>query len=193
LTSKWLGVTSIKCPLDLWVYQEILFEIRPSLIIESGTLFGGSAYYLASICDLVTHGRIVTIDPIHRPNRPSHARIQYVEGSSLDPSFVQWIRQTIQPEDVVLVILDSDHHRTHVLQELEIYSEFVTPGSYLIVEDTNINGHPTYPGFGPGPMEAVDEFLWGNRDFSIDRDRERFLLTMNPRGYLRRHPPCAHE
>lgn len=188
---NWFGVPMAKCPLDLWIYQELLFEIRPHLIVECGTYFGGSAYYLASICDLLNHGHIVTVDIQPQPGRPSHPRIQYLEGSSTDPGVVQTIRKKIRPEETVLVILDSDHRREHVLRELEIYSEFVTPGSYLIVEDTNINGHPTYPDFGPGPMEALQEFLADNLVFSVDQERERFLLTMNPKGYLRKQSRAA--
>ncbi len=84
------------------------------------------------------------------------------------------------------MILDSDHRREHVLRELELYSRFVTPGCYLVVEDTNINGHPVAPTFGPGPMEAVRDFLASTDDFEVDHSREKLLLTFNPSGYLRR-------
>ena len=87
-----------------------------------------------------------------------------------------------------MVILDSDHSRDHVLAELYAYADLVTPGCYLVVEDTVVNGHPFWPDFGPGPMEAVDAFLSGRPDYEIDTTRERFLLTLNPRGYLRRLP-----
>src|SRR5262245_30996750 len=80
--TAWLGVTVWKCPLDLWVYQEIVHEIRPDLIVETGTAFGGSALYLASICDLIGHGHVVTIDIQETPNRPRHERITYLLGSS---------------------------------------------------------------------------------------------------------------
>jgi len=84
------------------------------------------------------------------------------------------------------VILDSDHHRDHVLEELRIYHRFVPPNGHLIVEDTIINGHPAYPEFGPGPYEAVESFLEENPDFYADRTQERFYLTQNPKGFLRR-------
>ena len=84
------------------------------------------------------------------------------------------------------MILDSNHAMPHVLQECRVYSEFVTPGSYLIVEDTNINGHPVFPHSGPGPMEAVRAFLAENPDFHADRSREKYLLSFNPGGFLRR-------
>ena len=85
-----------------------------------------------------------------------------------------------------MVDLDSDHKKDHVLQELKIWSPFVTTGNYLIVEDTDLNGHPVRPDYGPGPMEALEEFLKENKDFAVDQTREKFLLTFNPRGYLRK-------
>ena len=86
----------------------------------------------------------------------------------------------------VLIILDSDHSRDHVLDELRIYNRWVSPGSYLIVEDTNVNGHPAMPEHGPGPMEALEAFLAENDEFEIDAAREKFFLTFNPRGFLRK-------
>ena len=85
-----------------------------------------------------------------------------------------------------LVILDSDHSRGHVIEELKVWNRFVCVGSYLIVEDSNINDHPVFPRFGPGPMEAIDEFLASNEDFVIDETKHKFFLTFNPRGFLRR-------
>ena len=182
----WLGVPTQKCPLDLWVYQEIIVEQRPDVIIECGTCKGGSALYLASICDLTKSGRIFTIDIEPGRSRPDHKRVRYILGSSTDPAVVDTVGQQIRPNDRVLVILDSDHSKDHVLNELRAYAPMVTTGSYIIVEDTNINGHPVYAEFGPGPMEAVEEFLATNAEFEIDTSREKFLMSFNPRGWLRR-------
>jgi cephalosporin hydroxylase len=179
------GIHVQKCPLDLWVYQELIHEVRPDVIIETGTLDGGSAYFLADMCELNGTGRVVSVDIQPSPNLPTHDRITYVTGSSTDPDIVAAIK-TALPGGAVLVILDSDHSRDHVLQEMETYGPMVTKGSYMIVEDTNINGHPVLPNFGPGPMEAVAEFLRNHPEFAIDEEREKFMVTQNPSGYLRR-------
>ncbi len=184
--TSWLGVPVRKCPLDLWLYQEILFELRPDLIIETGTFVGGSAYYLASLCDALGKGKVITVDIKQFGSPPAHDRIQYLLGSSVADDIVQQIRERTRGMDTVLVILDSDHTKPHVLQELRIYSAFVTKGSYMIVEDTNINGHPVVPTFGPGPMEAMEDFLRGNRDFASDPKKDKYYLTFNPQGYLRK-------
>ena len=182
----WLGVYTYKCPLDLWVYQEILFEQKPDIIVECGTLLGGSSLYLSTMCDILNKGRVVTIDVDPSDGKPQHPRLTYLHGSSTSPEIVAQVRSLIRDGDRVLVILDSDHHKDHVLSELRIYSELVTKGSYLIVEDTNVNGHPVGHEFGPGPMEAVDEFLSDNGDFVVDSSREKHFLTFNPRGYLKK-------
>ena len=182
----WLGVPIRKCPLDLWSYQEILFETRPDLIIETGTAFGGSALFLASMCDVLSNGRVVSIDVMARPDRPKHERITYLAGSSTSQSIVDRVRSMVRPGERVMAILDSDHSMQHVLRELRAFGPLVSKGCYLVVEDTNINGHPVAPHFGPGPWEAVDEFLSGNDDFVADRSKEKFILTFNPRGFLRR-------
>jgi cephalosporin hydroxylase len=186
MDTRWLGVPVGKIPFDLWIYQEILFETKPDLIIECGTSSGGSAYYLAGLMDLLGKGRIVTIDVVVCANLPAHPRIQYLTGSSISPEIVEMVKKNIQPGNSVMVILDSDHSAPHVLRELQIYSPLVTKGDYLIVEDSNLNGHPVWPAHGPGPMEAVQEFLATNNEFKIDKSREKFLVSFNPNGYLRR-------
>ena len=181
-----LGTITQKCPLDLFIYQEILYEVKPDVIVESGTAYGGGALYLASICELMNHGTVVTIDVAKYGNPPKNKRIEYLRGSSIDPKIVDKVKKVIKNKKKVLVILDSDHSRDHVLKEMEIYHTFVTKGSYLIVEDSNVNGHPVQPEHGPGPMEAIQSFLKKNHSFTIDLSREKFYLTFNPNGYLKK-------
>ncbi len=183
-----LGKRILKCPLDLWTYQEIFFELKPDVVVECGTRFGGSAYYMARLFDWIGQGRVITIDiESHEQveeKRPLHERITYLIGSSTDRAIVEQVRALIQPHEKVLVILDSDHSARHVLEELRLYHLLVSTGSYLIVEDTNINGHPVLPRWGAGPMEALDTFLTENQQFVVDSKREKFMMTQNPRGYL---------
>jgi cephalosporin hydroxylase len=188
---SWLGYEVRKCPLDLWIYQELLVRTKPDLVIETGTLYGGSALFIATIMDLIDHGRIVSIDLTDRPGRPVHPRVSYWQGSSVDASIVTEAHKAAAGGRT-MVILDSDHSEAHVLQEIRHYSPLVQVGDYLVVEDTNVNGHPTYPEFGPGPMEAVSKFLSGSDEFIVDERCERFLLTLNPSGYLKRVRPAQH-
>lgn len=188
-----MGVETLKCPLDLWIYQEILFELRPRFIVECGTASGGSALFLASVCDLLGEGQIISVDIQPMPNRPEHPRINYLLGSSVSEDIARRIKETVKDAETVLVILDSDHSREHVLQELRLYSGLVTPGSYLIVEDTNVNGHPVYQLHGDGPMEAVETFLSETGEFTSDREREKFFLTFSPKGFLRKKLAQAHS
>jgi cephalosporin hydroxylase len=168
------------------MYQEILTEIRPALIIETGTLNGGSALYLAHLCDLLGTGEVISIDIAPQPDLPTHPRLSFLRGSSIAPHILEFVNSFAGPLEPVLVLLDSDHRAAHVLSELEAYSPLVTPGSYLIVEDTNVNGHPVMPSHGPGPMEAVRHFLKAHREFQSDSYRERLMMTLNPHGYLKR-------
>lgn len=184
LNLSWLGYELVKTPQDLWIYQELLVRTRPDVIVETGTYKGGSALFLAMVLDHIGHGRVITIDIQPWPGRPEHPRITYVTGSSTDPDVVAEVRRTAQGR--VMVILDSEHRDDHVYAELVAYSPLVRDGDYLIVEDTNVNGHPTRADFGPGPMEALEKFLAGTDEFVIDAQCERFMLTMQPRGFLRR-------
>jgi cephalosporin hydroxylase len=154
--------------------------------VETGTAHGGSALYLATLCETVGTGEVVSVDIGPWPDRPAHPRLTYLTASSTDPAVVARVAERATGAGTVLVVLDSDHRRDHVLAELRAYAPLVTPGSYLVVEDTNINGHPVYEAFGPGPMEAVQDFLKERDDFEADRSREKFLLTFNPGGWLRR-------
>lgn len=181
----WRGVNVWKNPLDLWLYQEILHDVAPDVIVEAGTKFGGSAYFLANMCDLLGRGQIVTIDVTEQPNRPQHERITYLTGSSTDPAIIDEVDRIIDGRRII-VLLDSDHSARHVLAELRAWHDRVPVGSYIIVEDTNVHGHPVFPTHGPGPMEAVDSFLAENDQFVIDESMHKFYMTFNPRGFLKR-------
>ncbi len=192
--TRWMGHDALKCPLDMWVYQEIIFETKPDLIIETGTYGGGSALFMAMLLDCMVSmpdaeervaRRIVSIDIESKPF-PKHPRVEYWNRSSTAPETISSLKQLIQDHDCkrVMAILDSDHREPHVSEELRLIGPLVTPGCYCIVEDTNVNGHPVYPDFGPGPMEAVRTFMETCDDFIIDRSREKYMMTFNPSGYL---------
>ncbi len=189
--THWMGTKTMKCPLDLWVYQEIIHETQPDLIIETGTFQGGSALFLASVCDQIDTGEIVTIDIDERAGRPEHPRIDYLLGSSTAPEVLAVVREKVASCQRIMAVLDAAHRFDHVLEELKSYGPLVSDGCYLIVEDTNVNGHPIIPEYGPGPMEAVEEYLRSTEDFEVDRSKEKFLLTFNPMGYLRRIRPST--
>ncbi len=187
----WLGVQTMQTPLDMWVFQEIIYETKPDVLIETGTRTGGGAYYYASILDLVKAGRVITVDIEDYPNKPNHPRITYLTGSSTSDAVIGAIRGFIKPGEKVMVILDSSHNKEHVLEELRLYAPLVASGCYLVVQDTHLNGHPIFLDRTPdpgheGPMEAVSEFLSKNKDFVPDRTREKYGLTFNPNGWLKR-------
>jgi cephalosporin hydroxylase len=183
--ATWLGAQALKNPLDLWVYQEIMVETRPELVVETGTYRGGSALFLATICDSLGAGEVVSIDvePV-RDDYPAHPRITYLGGrSSTDPEVVEEIAARAEATRT-LVVLDSDHSQAHVEAELAAYAPLVPVGCYVIVEDSNIGR--VRKDLLPGPLEAIETFLAGTSEFEIDRAREKFLITFNPSGYLRR-------
>jgi len=182
----WLGIPILKSPLDAWIYQEIIWELRPDLIIESGTARGGSALFFSSMCDLVGNGHVVSID-IEAGSDVHHPRLTLLQGDSTSPAIISKVAELASGTTRRMVVLDSDHSAAHVRRELNAYRDFVSPGSYLVVEDTNVNGHPVMPEHGPGPFEAVADFLNDNPDFTVDHSREqKFLMTYFPNGYLKR-------
>lgn len=182
----WHGHHILKCPLDMWIYQELIFELKPDFIIETGTFMGGSALYMGHLLDLQNHGEIVSIDIVSRPNLPNHPRVTFLEGSSIDQTIFERVKKMIGVNKKVMVILDADHSKEHVIEEMRLWHNIVSKNSYMIVEDTNVNGHPVRNDFGAGPMEAVDEFLNENGSFQIDLARQKFFMTQNPRGYLKK-------
>ena len=187
----WLGVPVVKCPTDLLMVQEIIVETKPDLIIETGVFHGGSALFMASICDLIDHGRVLGVELQTDRSLPEHPRIDYLLGmSSTDPVVVSHVARRADGLRA-MVVLDSAHNRAHVLDELRLYSPFVAKGNYLIVEDTNIHGYPYAPGdilVDGGPAEALKEWRAVTRDyaFEVDRSQERLMMTFHPGGFLRR-------
>lgn len=182
------GVPILKNPLDLWVLQEILYDLRPTLIIETGTAYGGSALYMARQMERCgTPFAIISIDLEPASSLPKHEAINYIAGySSVHPSVVAAVRKTSQDHPRVMLILDSDHSKRHVLNELEAYADLVTPGQFLVVEDTNINGRPVpieWRG-GPGPGPAVDEWLPQHPEFETSAMAERYMMSFHT--WLRR-------
>jgi cephalosporin hydroxylase len=184
LDTHWLGIPVLKTPLDLWQLQEILVETQPDLIIETGSYHGGSALFMASVCDLIGSGRIISID-LEEVSRRAHPRVTWYCGSSVAADTIQDVTQQADRRRT-MVVLDSDHQRDHVMAELDAYAPLMTAGCYLLVEDTNVNGRPVALEHGPGPAEALAKWLPDHPEFERDGRRERFLLTFNPGGWLRR-------
>jgi cephalosporin hydroxylase len=185
--TKWLGTNTQRAPTDLFVYQEIVARTRPDWIIETGTMTGGRALYLASICELLGTGRVLSIDVKQMDELPQHPRITYFEGRPHDPETIERVRNLVGKDPRGLVVLGSQP-MTHLRAQAEFkaYREFVGVGSYVVVENTIYNGHPVWPGHGPGPNEAAKRILAENGDFAADTSLERFGVTFNPGGYLKR-------
>lgn len=194
----WLGIPIIQLPEDMAAMQELIWKVRPDVVVESGVAHGGALVLYASILELVGRGRVIGVDiEIRKYNRlaieahPLSHRIELIEGDSLADDTVEKVRSHITPGDRVLVALDSNHSREHVLGELERYAPLVTPNSYLVVFDAVMALVADAPAAGEGwsednPLEAVREFLDGNDDFEVDRSLERLGVTYCQGGFLRR-------
>jgi cephalosporin hydroxylase len=190
---SWRGDPIVKNPCDLWMVIELFQRLKPAAVIETGTHFGGSASFYADMLRIQQiPSTVITVDINPKWSfDPASKGIVSVVGYSVDEKVVDSVGRALASATAghdghVIVMLDSDHTEENVTKELALYSKFVTPESYLIVEDTNINGHPSSPEFGPGPWEAVQKFLRERSDFIADPDCERFLLTFYPRGWLKR-------
>lgn len=197
---SWLGRPIIQFPQDMVALQEIIWNVKPDLIIETGIAHGGSLIFSASILELLGgEGGVVGVDIDIRPHNraeiekhPMSRRIAMIEGSSIDPAVAQQIREHAKGKRCVMVLLDSNHTHEHVAKELELYSSLVTEGSYLVVfdtllEDMPVEGFDTRPwSKGNNPWTAVQEFLKINDRFVIDSDLEnKLLISVAPGGYLK--------
>jgi cephalosporin hydroxylase len=186
----YLGVKIVKCPLDLWAYQEIMYAQKPDLIIETGTFCGGSALYLGSTFDALKHdGQVISIDirDADAVDLPEHPRVEFLTGaSSTDPKVLDYVKGKAEGKKV-MVILDSDHRKDHVFDELTLYHGLVSPGCTLVIEDTNQLAYGRM-GVQAGPAEAIRKFKPDLHGFVRDKRWERFLFTCNPGGYFRRLP-----
>jgi cephalosporin hydroxylase len=191
-TVRWLGRQVWQYPLDAWILQEVISEVKPDLIVETGTHLGGSAYFFGTLCDLLGRGEIISIDIAARGTIP-HPRITYVKGSSIDPDIVDSVAQRIRElkAERVLIMLDSDHRAVHVRQELEAYAPLVPVGSYIHVQDGNMDELPCFRKVTyPGPMVAAKSFLKDNPNFMRDLEVElRYVMTDHPYGWLKRIAP----
>lgn len=176
--TTWMGYKAQKYPGDAWIYQELIYRLKPDFIVETGTAFGGGTMFLANLCTLVGHGHVITVEndvnrfnTVNFPGQP----ITKILGSSTDQDTIDTIVNTIGG-GTALVILDSDHLYDHVSRELELYPQFVKSGYYLIIEDTHM----------AATKRAVDDFLLKDNSFEIDKNCEKYIMTFNPGGFLRK-------
>ena len=189
---RWKGTEITKYPMDLFIYQMLIFENKPDIIVEAGTSFGGSASFFASMCDMIGHGQILTVDNFTKPNRPVHPRIEYFYGRSTAADTMEKVKAATKGK-TCMVVLDSDHRASHVKRELIHYSPYVTPNQYLVVEDTMLNTkinwrqHPS----DSGPLGAVKWFLGRNNEFIVEPLNDWFVISMNTGGWLRRKGPSS--
>ena len=185
---SWMGVTALKNPLDAWIYQELLFEVQPDVLVEIGSCHGGSTLYFAHLMDLIGKGTIVSIDIARDTYDVRHSRIVLLTGDSSSPEVLDRVAGLCAGK-TAMVMHDGDHTKDAVLRELRAYAPLVTVGSYFLVEDGIVDLFAPEEGIGfrgEGPMRAVEAFLQETDAFEIDDRCERYLMTYNPMGFLRR-------
>ena len=196
---SWMGRPIIQFPQDIMAMQEIIWQVKPDLIVETGIAHGGSLIFYASMLELIGEGQVLGIDvDIRQHNRveieqhPMFKRITMIEGSSIDEEIAKQVYDLAKGKSRILLVLDSNHTHDHVLKELELYSPLVTKDSYLVVFDTVVEDMPEdfFPdrpwGKGNNPKTAVWEFLKTNKRFEVDKDIEaKLLITVAPDGYLK--------
>lgn len=195
---EWLGVPVIQTSEDLVLLQELIFKTKPDIILEVGIAHGGGMIYGASLFELLGHGKVIGIDvDIRKHNRevleahPLAKRLEMIEGASIADSTLAEVRKRIPKGAKVLVCLDSDHTKPHVLRELELYREFIAPGMYIAVNDT-ISSNLAKAGISKkiyidnGPAEAITEFLKKDGDFVIDAEFNKLYTSHYQNGFLKR-------
>ena len=186
--TSWLGHTVRSAPTDLIAYQEAIAGVRPDWIIEAGTGDGGRTLFLASVCEMVGHGAIISIDETLGDDLPEPSSGDLRPRAATRPaSDTRRVAELVGDGDVhgLLVLGErADRHRTTA--QFDAYERYVRPGSLVIVTDTVVNGHPVWPAFGPGPAEAVKRILRDHGDFVVDPSMEKYSLSFDTGGYLRR-------
>lgn len=198
---SWMGRPIIQYPQDMIVMQELIWNLKPDLIIETGIAHGGSLIYYASILELIGNGEVLGIDiDIREHNKreierhPMFKRISMIQGSSIDDAIANEVREKARGKKQILVCLDSNHTHEHVLRELELYGPLVSKDSYIVVFDTIVEDLPEgyfsqkRPwGIGNNPKTAVEEFLKKNDSFIVDESIDhKLLISVAPGGYLKR-------
>jgi cephalosporin hydroxylase len=195
---SWMGRPVIQLPEDLLMMQEVIYKVRPDIIIETGVAHGGSSVFFASLFEVFGHGRVISIDIEIRPHNrkaleehPLKKRITLIEGDSVALETVQKVRSLIAPHETVMVFLDSNHAKDHARKELEVYGALVTSGSYVVAADGIMEDLSDVPGGKPdwvndNPKAAIHEFLAAHPEFEIDPEPARLGITYWPDGYLRR-------
>ena len=183
------GVRTLKNPLDMWNYQEIIAEHGIEWVLETGTRHGGSALFFADLLAARgASGLVISVDVDHDSLQISdHQKLRLLKGDSTSPAILKAIRALLPGQRApMFVILDSDHRKAHVSRELGAYVPLMQSGDYLVVEDTCVNGHPVRPDFGPGPMEAIEDYLSARPgELLPDTPREeKFGCTFAPKGYF---------
>lgn len=186
-TTRWFGSRVVKPPSDMFIYHDIICQTRPDYLVECGTKMGGSAYFFATTMDVLNTGQVITID-IRGHLPPKHPRITSLKGPSTSRGIIFDVTERVAGCRV-MVSLDSDHSKDHVLEELRLYAPLVSVGCYLVLEDTALNGNPIWPEFGPGPNEALQEWLPQHPEFEQDLEREYHLMSCAPGGWLKRVEP----
>lgn len=188
--NTYLGHPVQQSPFDMHAYQEVIFRVRPDVIVQTGVAYGGSVLYLAHLLDNIGAApsvRVVGVDIELLPAARAldHPRITLIEGSSTDPAVVDQVWALAAGSTRALVSLDSDHTQPHVAREIDCYRELVGVGSYLVVEDVDLNGHPVLPKYGPGPFEAARDFLCADDRFVRDDEVWR-ANRITSHGWYRR-------